>query len=249
MVKERSNRLSDIRILKDNKHGIIVWDINKDFSTHKGSIKKEELKKTSGKVKTNKGYEFTIIQPTLADLYDVITRKPQIILQKDIGAIIAYTGINKDSIVVEAGTGTGASAIILSNIVKKVYSYEKRPDHFEIAKKNVELFDAKNVILKLKDITEGIDEKDVDLVLLDLPEPWRVVEYAYKALKPNHFLVAYLPNITQVQEFVKKVKEFNFEYSVKVFYEQNWYVKDRVVRPINREYLSFTAFLIFARKL
>ena len=43
--------------------------------------------------------------------------------------------------------------------------------------------------------TTGIDETDLDRVLLDLPEPWQVVKHAERALHPGGILVAYTPTI------------------------------------------------------
>ena len=46
-------------------------------------------------------------------------------------------------------------------------------------------------------MTEGIDEQDLDRILLDLPEPWNVVPLAARALRPGGILLAYLPTINQ----------------------------------------------------
>src|SRR5262249_58208939 len=49
-----------------------------------------------------------------------------------------------------------------------------------------------------RDVYEGINEQDLDRVVLDLPEPWRVVKHAVEALRPGGILTAYLPTILQV---------------------------------------------------
>ena len=54
--------------------------------------------------------------------------------------------------------------------------------------------------VELRDCYEGIDERDVDRVVLDLPEPWQVVPHAEEALRPGGILVAYTPSIIQAAQ-------------------------------------------------
>jgi tRNA (adenine57-N1/adenine58-N1)-methyltransferase len=51
----------------------------------------------------------------------------------------------------------------------------------------------KNLKVKKKSIYEGIEEKEVDIITLDLPEPWLAVGPAEAALKVGGFIVSYLP--------------------------------------------------------
>ena len=46
-------------------------------------------------------------------------------------------------------------------------------------------------------MTEGIDESGLDRILLDMPEPHKVVDAAASALRPGGILLAYLPTINQ----------------------------------------------------
>ncbi|MBI5391544.1 methyltransferase domain-containing protein, partial [Candidatus Woesearchaeota archaeon] len=177
-----------------------------DLHTDKGIIKEEQIKKGK-EIISNTGKEFKIVDPSFVDLLAKMKRGPQIMIPKDVGLIFSRTNIDKDSIVVEAGTGSGASALHLARFVKKVISYERREEFHKIAKENVEFFQAKNVILKLADIELGIEEKNVDFILLDLAEPWKVIDITYNALKQGSYLAVYLPNITQMMHFVEKARE------------------------------------------
>ena len=60
-------------------------------------------------------------------------RGPQVILPKDRGVILAYSGVGKNSVVVDAGAGSGWLAISLANVAKKVTSYEWREEFAELA--------------------------------------------------------------------------------------------------------------------
>jgi len=120
-----------------NKEGeaFYIRDLNKDFHTRFGFIKSKDLKKTKGIVKTNKNKEFSIFLAAFIDRFKRLKRGAQIITLKDIGTMIAETGINKEGSVVDAGGGSGALACFLANIVKQVTTYEIRKDFIKIIKK------------------------------------------------------------------------------------------------------------------
>ena len=235
-----------------NKLGkrFLVKDISKDMHTQFGYFKKEDLKAKNGRIKTNTGKEFAIFDAYFIDLHKKIKRDAQIIPLKDIGLIVSETGVNKKSKVVDAGSGSGALACFLANIAKEVTTYEIREDFIEIVKNNIKFLNLKNVKIKNKNVYDGIDEKNVDLVTLDLPEPWKALESAEKALKPGGFLVSYSPTIPQVMDFVNEVrKNDNFAYlKTSEIIEREWEVEERKVRPRSQA-IGHSGFLSFARKI
>ena len=178
-----------------------------------------------------------------------IRRGPAIIQKKDIGIILAYTSIDKNSLVLDAGSGSGVLSANLSRFVKKVYSYEKSKEFFQLAKENFDFLKIKNIELKNKDIFQGIDEKNLDLITLDLPEPERVLKHAEKALKSNAYLVEYLPNITQVIAFANSVKNYSSFSIEKILenIERAWKIEPGIARP-EHQGLMHTAFLVILRK-
>jgi len=235
-----------------NKEGkkFFIEDIKKDFHTAYGFIKKADLKKKSGAVvKTNKGEEFTILNADFLDYYKKIKRRAQIIILRDVGAIIANTGITKESIVLDAGSGSGALALFLSKIAKQVISYEIRDEHHEIVKKNIDFLGAKNIKLK-GDVYKKIDEKDIDVIVLDLPEPWKAVKNAKKALKPGGFLVNYSPCINSVMNFMDEIRKQDCFIAIKTIelQEIGWKVEEKAVRPVSKG-IGHTGFLSFLRRI
>lgn len=177
-----------------------------------------------------------------------LKRGPAVTLPKEIGSIVAYSGIGKESVCIEAGTGSGFLAIALARICKKVYSYERKIEFYELAKKNIESVKIKNIKLKNKDIFQGIDEKKADLVCLDLAEAENVVEHAYKVLKNNGMLTAYLPNIEQAKTFYIKCQRTGFsEVFMLETIEREYKVREYGVRPANIG-LMHSGYLVFARK-
>ena len=53
---------------------------------------------------------------------------PAVTIPKDAGMIIGYTGIGKNSRIVELGSGSGFMTVQFANIAKEVVSYEKRKE-------------------------------------------------------------------------------------------------------------------------
>lgn len=184
------------------------------------------------------------------DEYKTIRRTSQIMTLKDIGYIISSTGINKNSIVVDAGTGCGANAIFLAHICKEVISYEIDNENIKAAKENIKKLNLKNIKIKEKSIFAGIEEENIDLIVLDLPTPWNAIKNCEKALKIGGYLVCYNPQITQTMDFVNAVKgsqSFLFEKTIELN-ERSWKIEGRVVRP-RSEGIGHTGFLTFARRI
>ncbi len=235
-----------MKVLLDAKKRRYVWSSG-DIHTEEGTIKEAEIKTNASIVKTNKGAELRVFDASFSDILSNLYTGPAVVNAKDAGAIIAHTGINAKSKIVDAGTGSGFLAAYLSNITDSITTYEKNKLHYEIARKNLKKINPK-VEIKNKDIALGIDEKDVDLVTLDLPTPWEVLAHVEKALKSGGFLVCYLPNMNQVQELIEASKSYNLLLEkVLETIEREWTIHGQICRP-KHEMLGHTAFLVFFRK-
>jgi len=228
-----------------------VTDLSKDFHTKYGIISKKDLKKKDGStIKTDSGKEFIIFTSQFADDFRKLRRAPQTVIPKDFGMIIAETGLGKNDTVVDAGTGAGALACALANVCKKVTTYEIRSDHAEVAKENIKFLGIKNITLKNKDITKGIPEKNIDLITLDLPEPWQAIKAVQKALKIGGWLATYTPTTTQASQFVealRKNESFLYDNTTEII-RRKWIVDGKRVRPQSAE-IGHTAFLTFIRRV
>jgi len=236
-----------------NKQGnkFLIKDLNKDFHTKFGYFKKEDLKEKIGsKIKSNTGKEFTIFNPYFIDLHKKIRRSAQIIPLKDIGLIVAETGINNKSKVVDAGSGSGALACFLANFVKEVITYEIREDFIKIVEHNIKFLNLKNIKIENKNIYDGIDERNVDLIVLDLPEPWKAVDAAEKSLKIGAFLVSYSPTIPQSADFINKINNHENFVHVKTseIIEREWEIDGRKVRPKSQA-IGHSGFVSFVRRI
>ena len=250
-MTEQRIKKGDNLLFVGKRNYLIKLDQNK-FTTEFGDFNLGALvgKEWGSKVKTHLGYDFIVVPPRLPDLMRRLKRAPQIITLKDAGIIAGLVGLSKEDIVVEAGSGSGALTIYLAGIAKHVYTYEIRKDFFDVAKGNYEKLGIKNITIKNKDITKGVDESNVDLVTLDMEFPEKAFKVAHKALKVGGYLVIYAPIIEQVSRLRGFIDEKHFT-DVETF--------ECILRPWNIEppdksrpsghFLTHTGFLTFARKI
>ena len=114
-------------------------------------------------------------------------RGAQVIYPKDLGAILIAADIAPGCRVLEAGVGSGALSMTVLRAGASVIGYELREDFAERARANVHaaLGPDSPYRVEIRDVTEGIDERDLDRILLDMPEPHNVVTAAAAALAPG----------------------------------------------------------------
>ena len=181
-------------------------------------------------------------------IYRKLRRGPQVILPKDIGIIISYSGIGKNSICVDAGTGSGWLAVSLARICKKVYSYDIRQDFIEIGEKNRQHLGLDNIEFINKDVTKGISQKDVDLVVLDMPGSDKALSAAKKALKPGGMVIGYLPHTEQMKKFAQRAEKIGmYDLHAVEIIVRDMLVRKEGTRPSTTG-IWHTAYLLFARK-
>jgi tRNA (adenine57-N1/adenine58-N1)-methyltransferase len=202
--------------LSQRKTYLVRVEQGKSFHTHKGFVRFDDLigKDFGCTILSSLGFAFVALKPLLRDFIIKSARQTQIMYPKDIALIVMFSGIGPGSRVVEAGTGTGAMTTALAHYVRpngRVYSYEIREEFQRTAKKNLERAGLTDFAeLKNKDVTVGIDEKDIDAVILDLAVPWLVIPHSLAALKSSGTLVSFSPTIDQVVRTVEALKENSF---------------------------------------
>lgn len=206
-------------------------------------------------VETSRGTRFIALRPTLAEYVLKMPRGAQVIYPKDLGTILLWADIYPGATVVEAGIGSGSLTMTLIRAVGEkgcITSYEIRDDFARRANANIAAFlgSVPNHTLKIQDIYKGIDERNVDRLVLDLPEPWNVVPHAAKALRGGGIFLCLLPTVPQVEHVMRALRAGG----VFAFYEsfetllRTWVIDGPSVRPDHRM-IAHTAFLVVARKI
>jgi len=141
----------------------------------------------------------------MPDMFRHAQRSGAPIMPKDIGIIIAYTGLCKNDVVLDAGTGSGILAMYLGSIVKKVITYEVKANFADIARNNIAKAGLDNVEVRCGNIVEEIDKIDekFDVITLDTIDSHEIIPKIRRVLMPGGFVVTYSPFIEQTIEIRK----------------------------------------------
>ncbi len=240
---------------KRRRH-LVTLELDGVFHSHAGVLRHDQLIGVAEgtTVRTALGARMLAVRPTLAEYVLEMPRSAQVIYPKDLGPILLRADIFPGTNVFESGLGSGALTTALLRAVGPtghVTGYELREEFAQRAVENVERFLGSELPLsvEIRDCYDGIDVADVDRVLLDLPEPWRVVKHATAALRPGGIILCYLPTVGQVVRLREELEEspFGMAETVEVL-QRGWHVEGQSVRPDHRM-VGHTGFLTHARLL
>jgi tRNA (adenine57-N1/adenine58-N1)-methyltransferase len=204
-------------------------------------------------IKTSLDKKIYLIQPTIYDYIMKSERNTQIVYPKDLGYIAIRSGIQNGSKVLEIGTGSGALTTFLASIVKPnghVYTYDINPEFMKIAKKNlVKSKMDEYVTMTEYDIRNGISLQEFDAAIIDLGDPWTVVENVYKVLKGSGAFLAICPTMNQAEKTAISLKNNYFtDIECVEILIRNIEAREGMTRPSMRM-IGHTTYLIFARKI
>lgn len=248
----------DLVLIIDNKgrRYMFTLDVDGEFHCHAGVLSHNEIinQEPGTLVTTSKGRQFRTLSPTLSDYVVKMPRGAQIIYPKDHGTIITFADIFPGAHVLESGVGSGSLSISLLRAIGPTGSlvgYDIREDFAAKAQRNVHRFMGEDLPWRVdvRDIYEGIDETDLDRIVLDLPEPWNVIDHAEKALVPGGMMISYVPSITQAAQLRERMEHSQF--GMAQTFEtllRGWHIEGQAVRPDHRM-VAHTGFLTIARLL
>ncbi|MCP9455108.1 MAG: tRNA (adenine-N1)-methyltransferase [Nitrospira sp.] len=205
------------------------------------------------------GKRMLAIKPTLREYVLKMPRGAQVLYPKDLGLILMWADIYPGARVFEAGTGSGALTMALLRAVGPgglVVTYEVREDFARTALRNIDRYlgSTPNLVSLRKDAYESIELLDdgvpFDRVVLDLPEPWRVVPHAAKVLRSGGIYLSFVPTVPQVMQTVEALEQTAMFTMVETFESlvRTWSVRGRSVRPDHRM-IAHSGFLTVARKV
>jgi tRNA (adenine57-N1/adenine58-N1)-methyltransferase len=245
-------------LLVDNKRRrhLVTLESGGQFHTHAGIVAHDDLigQPDGTTVRTTRGARLVAVRPTLSEYVLEMPRGAQVIYPKDIGPILVLADVFPGARILESGIGSGALTTALLRAIGPaghVTGYEIRDDFAQRAVSNVHAFLGDDVPLDVhvRDVYEGIDEQNLDRIVLDLPEPWRVVKHALEALRPGGILLAYLPTILQVGRLREELANSPFAMveTLEVL-QRGWHVEGQSIRPDHRM-VAHTGFLTHGRLL
>ena len=189
---------------------------DREFHTHLGVVDLGALEglEWGSEVITTKGKRMIVLKPTVEDFVMKFERKTQIIYPKDAGLILIKLNVKPGDMVLEVGTGSGAMTAFLANAVAptgKVVTYEIREDFHNMAKRNLRRTGLdKYVDFVLADATKGVGKGPYDAAMIDVGDPWNMVDLVYDVLKPSASVAAVTPTMNQAEKLAKALKDSGF---------------------------------------
>ncbi len=168
------------------------------LSTDKGQLDLSSLVgKTGGDtITTHSGSPFVIRIPRPTDFFTYGKRSGAPMLPKDIGLVIACTGMNHNDDVLDAGTGSGIAAIYFGGVARSVKTYEIRPEFSALAMKNITEAKLLNVEAVTGDFLAA--EGSFDVIHLDMQIQPEHVVHAHSLLRSGGYLACYTPFLEQM---------------------------------------------------
>ena len=145
---------------------------------------------------THSGKELVIRLPRATDFFEFAKRSGAPMLPRDIGLIIGMTGMNKHDRVLDAGTGSGITAIFFAGIAEQVISYERKEEFAELARATIRDAGIDNLTIITGDILRETGK--FSIVHLDLGLTAEHVRHAYDLLTPGGYLACYSPFFEQM---------------------------------------------------
>jgi tRNA (adenine57-N1/adenine58-N1)-methyltransferase len=226
-----------------------------EFHTHSGPVSHDDLigRQEGLVVRSSRGARYTAVRPTLAEVVLKMPRGAQVIYPKDLGPILILADVFPGARVFESGLGSGALSMALLRAGADVTGYELRPEFAQRAQANVAGFLGAAALdrydVHIRDAYDGVEHHGFDRMVLDLPEPWRMVKHAEESLLPGGILVSYLPTINQVSTLRDSLSrsDFGMAETIEVL-QRSWHVEGQSVRPDHRM-VAHTGFLTSARLL
>ncbi|MBS3781387.1 MAG: tRNA (adenine-N1)-methyltransferase [Candidatus Thermoplasmatota archaeon] len=196
---------------------------------------------------------YHLLQPTIKDIPDLFDRGAQIVLPRIGGLISTYCDLSSGKKVIEGGAGSGALTAVLSQMVRpdgEVITYELKDESIKRARKNLKKLELDKIsTIKKGDVTSDVDEKDVDALILDIPEPWKALDTAKRSLSKGGFFAAYIPTMNQLEKITLELKGQDY-IDIKTFenLERDIVAKQGAVRP-SYDVLGHTGYVIIGRKI
>ena len=231
---------------------LFTLKIDGEFHTHSGFLSHSEIVGAHEGIvlRSTKGAEYILLRPTLEDFVIQMPRGAQVIYPKDLAPICMMADITPGVKVFESGLGSGALSMTMLRYGAIITGYELREDFANRAKTNVREFLGESALerysVSIRDAYLGIDVTDFDRMVLDLPEPWQVIEHANTVLRKGALVVSYSPSITQAVKTRETMRDGWLDHRTLEVLHRTWHIDGASVRPDHRM-VAHTGFLTSAR--
>jgi tRNA (adenine57-N1/adenine58-N1)-methyltransferase catalytic subunit len=239
-----------------NKNWLTKIEKSKKLHTHIGIIDFDQILglEFGSSIITSKQKRVYLMQPTIYDFVMKSERKTQIVYPKDLGYIAIRTGLKSGSNVLEIGTGSASLTTFFASLVEPsghVFTYDVNEEFMEIACKNLKKSGMeKNVSMFKRDIMkEGLQLTDIDIAIIDLGDPWNVLQIVHKCLNNSGSVAIICPTMNQLEKTSKHMNEVGFtDIESSELMIRNIEAREGKTRPSMRM-IGHTTYLLFGRKV
>jgi tRNA (adenine57-N1/adenine58-N1)-methyltransferase len=181
---------------------------------------------------THLGVPFTVRIPRPTDFFTHARRSGAPMLPKDIGMVIAYTGMSRRDHVLDAGTGSGIAAIFFGGVADHVTTFEQKADFAKLAEKNIRDAGLENVEVISGDVLTA--EGTYDVVHLDMLIREEHIAHAHALLRCGGYLATYTPFLEQTFLVMDTAEQFFSEVTTHELIERELTRSGRGTRPSTR---------------
>lgn len=239
-----------------SKNWLTKVEKGKKLHTHIGIIDFDQVLglEYGTSIVTPKQKKVYLMEPTIYDFVMKSDRKTQIVYPKDLGYIAIRTGLKSGSNVLEIGTGSASLTTFFASLVEPgghVFTYDVNEEFMEIASKNLKKSGMeKNVTMLKHDIMkEGLEHSNADVAIIDLGDPWNVLQLVHKCLKNSGSVAIICPTMNQLEKTAKRMSEIGFtDIESSEIMIRNIEAREGKTRPSMRM-IGHTTYLIFGRKI
>lgn len=242
---------------KGRRHSVVL-KAGGVFHTTKGGISHDALiGGPEGVVVTSTGgMAYLAFRPVMQEFTVSMPRGAAVIYPKDAAHILMQTDMFPGARVLEAGVGSGALSIFLLRAIGRtgtLFSYERREDFAEIARRNVESFFGQPHPawqLRVGDLVATIGPEPIDRAVLDMLAPWECIDAVSQVMVAGGLLCCYVATTTQLGRTMDALRVHGgfTEPEARELSTREWHAEGLAVRP-GHGTSGHTGFLIFTRRL
>ena len=228
------------------------------WHTTKGAVSHDELigGPEGVTLKSVGGMVYLALRPLLSEYMVAMPREAAVIYPKDAAQILMWADIFPGARVLEAGVGSGALTLALLRAIGpdgKLYSYERRQEFADVARRNVENFiegEHPAWQLTVGDLVSEIRDDRLDRVILDMLAPWECIEVVGERLEPGGIVCSYVATATQLGRVTDTLRAhggFTEPHATETTV-RDWHAEGLAIRP-GHGTSAHTGFLVISRRL
>ena len=175
-----------------------------------------------------------VLEPSPELWSNAFKTRTQIVNEMDQSLVTTMLNVKPGDVVVESGTGSGCMTLSLMRAVAHpnpdkaghINTFEYNSFRAEEAAKEFKGMGVDHLVtVRCQDVClpgdtllpsgevrgfPGVAPGTVDAIFLDVPEPFKALDYAKALLKPNKQICCYSPCISQVTDTVEKLRALGF---------------------------------------